>query len=221
MPVEETNVVETDDVLLLPDSQTIIHWSPDSIIPPYLQEAYGLTDIYTVDISLYQLNFESESYTFTMKLASDIPNTGAYEIIIPTIDQSENFTAGVIGVSLSEQFTSRSTRNAVSIIYSLLKRSAIFGLAYVATSLAARAICSEWCSSEPNNIGETLLNRLPPCPPVRDAAVNDPVFNESNFLLFFYHPGASSCFRQVMFTRYAHNYYLCNYGIIQAWSCEV
>ena len=210
MPVEDTNVVETDDVLLLPDNQTIIRWSPDSIIPPYLQEVYGLTDNYTVDISLYQLNFESESYTFTMKLASDIPNNGIHEIKIPSIDQSQSFTAGLIGISLSEQFTSRSSRNVLSSVYSLLKKSPKFGLAYVATSLAARAICSEWCSSEPNDIGETLLNRLPPCPPLRDAALNDPDFSEENFLLSFYHPGASSCFRQAVFTRYECNYYLCN-----------
>ena len=209
MPVEETNVVETDDVLFLPGNQTVIRWSPDSIIPPYLQETYGLTDNFTVDISLYQLNIESESYTFTMKLASDIPNTGIYEITIPSIDQSENFIAGVIGVSLSEQYTSRSSRSVTNIVFNLLKRAPNFGLAYVATSLAARAICSAWCSSEPNDIGEMLLERLPPCPPVRNAALNDPDFSDESFGLGFFHPGASSCFRQVVFTRYVHNYYVC------------
>ena len=210
MPVEETNVVETDDVLLLPGNQTVIRWSPDSIVPPHLKKAYGLTDNFTVDISLYQLNIESENYKFTMKLASDIPNTGIYEITIPSIDQSENFVAGIIGVSLSEQFTPRSSRSVINTVYNLLKISPIFGVTYVGISLYARAMCSDWCSSEPNDIGETLLENLPPCPPTRDAADNDPIFNESNFLLFFYHPGASSCYRQVVFPRYVHTYSLYN-----------
>lgn len=215
MPVEDSNVVEIDDVLLLPNSQTIIRWSPDAIIPPYLQEVYGLTDNHTVDISLYQLNFESENYTFTMKLVSDVPNNGIHEIKIPSIDQSQSFTAGLIGISLSEQFTSRSSRNVLSSVYSLLKKSPKFGLAYFATSLAARPTCSQWQFSEPNDIGETLLNRLPPCPPVRDAALNDPDFSEENFLLSFFHPNASSCFRQAVFTRYVHNF-ICIIFIIQA-----
>ena len=209
VPIEETNVVETADILLLPGTETVINWSPDSIIPLNLQEALAMTNNYSVDISLYQLNLASESYTFMQNLATDVPNTGTYEITIPSIDQSENFTAGVIGISVSEQFSfserfsTRSTSNAFAqLAFGLLRRATKFGLAYVATSLAARGICSAWCSSESSNIGNTLLDRLPPCPPVRSAALNDPDFTEENFFLSFFHPGASSCFRQVVFTRY-------------------
>ena len=201
VPVEDSNIIESADLLLLSGNKTVIRWSPDSIIEPHLQEAFALTN-YSVDISLYQLDLALESYTLIDKLASDVPNTGIYEITIPSVDLSESFTAGVIGISLSEQFALRSTRNVfVDVAFGLLKRAPKFGLVYIGASLVARALCSAWLSSEPKDIGETIANRLPPCPPVIDAAINDPDFTESNFLLFFYHPGASSCFRQVTITR--------------------
>ena len=211
VPVQDTNIIETTDVLLLPGDRTTIHWSPDSIIEPNLQEAFAVTMDYSVDISLYQLDFASENYVLIEKIATNIPNTGTYEITIPSIDpsQSENFTVGVIGISISEQFNSWPNNNVTTNnVLSLLKRAPKFGLTYVATSLVARSICSEWHSSEPDNIGETILNRLPPCPPVRDAALNDPNYSEEDLFLSFFHPGASSCFRQVVFTRYVQYSYV-------------
>ena len=199
---EDSSVVESDDLLLLPGNKTVIRWSPDSIIEPHLQEAFGLTNNYSVDISLYQLDLLSKNYVFIGKLASNIPNTGIYNITIPSFNLSESFTTGVIGISLSEQFASRSTRNVfANIALGLLKRAPQLALVYIAGSLYARVKCSEWLSSEPKNIGETIANRLPPCPPVREKAINDPDFTESNFLLFFFHPGASSCFREVTIDR--------------------
>ena len=202
VPVQDSNIVESADLLLLPGNKTVIRWSPDSIIEPHLQEAFSLTNNYNVDISLYQLDLVSENYTLIEKLATDVPNTGIYEITVPSVNLSGSVAAGVIGISLSEQFALRSTRNAfTNFALGLLKRAPKFGLYYFGYSVVARAACSAWRLLEPEDIGETISNRLPPCPPVIEAAINDPVFEESNFLLWFYHPGASSCFRQVIFTR--------------------
>ena len=201
--MQDSNIVDSDDLLLMPGNKTIIRWLPDSIVPPHLQETFAVTNDYNVDISLYRLDLASESYILIIEIANDIPNTGIYEITIPAIDLPDNFAAGVIGISLSEQFATRSTRNALtSSAVGLLSRAAKFGLVYFGASLVARGICSVWHSLEPDDIGETILNRLPPCPPSIDAALIDENFTESNFLLSFYHPGASSCFRQVRFTRY-------------------
>ena len=203
MPVQDSNVVESENLLLLPGNKTIIHWSPDSIVPPHLQETFTVTNDYHVDISLYLLNFTSRNFVFIEKLASDVPNTGIYEITVPLVNLSESFTIGIIGISLSEQFVSRSTRNVFTKnALGLLKRAPKFGLFYIGASLVARAICSLWRLSEAEDIGKTLLNRLPPCPPTRACAENDLGFKEESFLLFFFHPGASSCFRQTSFTRY-------------------
>lgn len=197
--MQDINAVETNDILLLPGNKTVVRWSPDSIIPSYLQETLNLQTSYSVDISLYELNFDSENYMLISHLATNILNTGEYQITIPSLELSENFIVGIIGISISEQFSSVSTDT--NTLLGLLKRAPKFGLIYVATSLASRSVCSSWYSSEFKDIGETIANKLPPCPPVRDAALNDPNFIEVNYLLSFFHPGASSCFQQVVFTK--------------------
>ena len=200
MSVQDVSAVETNDVLLHPGDRTFVRWSSNSIVPSYIQENFLLTTNYRVDISLYELKFDSGSYTLISKLATNIRNTGVYQITVPSFTLLERSVGtGIIGVSVSGQVESQSP--ITNSLLGLLKSAPVFGMTYVTTSLAFRSICSAWYSSESKNIGETIANRLPPCPPVRDAALNDPDFVEENFLLSFFHPGASSCFRQVVFTR--------------------
>ena len=200
--VEDSNAVESAKILLLPNDKAVINWSPDSIVPLYFEDTFAVSTDYNVDIYLYRLDLMSENYTKIERIASNIPNTGMYEITLPLVNLQDSFAASLIGISLSKQFASRSTRNALSnTVLSLLTRASKFGLIYVGGSLASRALCAAWLLTEPDDIGEMILDRLPPCPPVQNAALNDPVFTEENFLLSFFHPGASSCFRQVQFTR--------------------
>ena len=206
--MEESNAVESEDVLLFPGNKTIIRWSLDSL------DASAVTTGYNVDIYLYRLDLLSENYVLLENIASDIPNTGMYEITLPLVNLPDAFAAGLFGVSLSEQFTSASTGNAIpDDVLDLIRKASKFGLIYVGSSVASRGICAAWHLTESDDIGETILDRLPPCPPIRDAALNDPDYIEQNFLLSFYHPGASSCFQQVQFTRYTSNYLLVNYKI--------
>ena len=81
-----------------------------------------MTSDYNVDISLYQLDLLSKNYVFIGILASNISNTGIYEITMPSLNLSESFTAGVIGISLSEQFASRSSRSTHNTIKKLALR---------------------------------------------------------------------------------------------------
>ena len=213
MSVEDSNAVESDKILLLPNDKTVIHWSPDSIVPLYFEDTFAVPTDYNVDIYLYRLDLMSENYTRIEKLASDIPNTGMYEITLSLVNLPDGFVAGLFGVSLTEQFTSASTGNAIpDDVLDLIRKASKFGLIYVGGSLAAREICSAWLLTEPDDIGEMILDRLPPCPLVQNAALYDPDFTEENFLISFYHPGASSCFRQVQFTRYIH--IACNYSSV-------
>ena len=203
VPVQDSTSVETNDTLLLPTNKTIVKWSPDSVIKPHLQETFAVTNGYDVDISLYFLNLSSMSYVFIEKLANDVPNNGMYEITVPSVNP-ENFTVitGIIGISLSEQYASQPTLDDFTKIpLQLLKKASKFGIFYIRSSKHSRGLCSTWRLSEPEDIGKTLLNRLPPCPPNRGCAENDLDFTEDNFLLSFLHPGASSCFRQTRFTR--------------------
>lgn len=219
MPVLDTNVVESVDPLLIPGNRVNIRWSSDSIVPLHLQGAFAVTNNYNVDISLYLLNFVSRNYMVISKLASDISNTGAYEITVPSNNLLNNYAIGVIGISLSENYISTSPdyENATH----LLKRATKFGLVYFGNAPNSRYICSSWVKSKsehtvealfnlslcpPEHTGEALLNRLPPCPPTRERAVNDLGFREDKFLLSFFHPDASTCFQQARFTRYVATY---------------
>ena len=213
VPVQDSNAVESDYLPLLPGNKTNIHWSPDSIVPLHLQGTFAVTFDYNVDIYLYLLNFDLREYVFIEKLASDVPNTGTYEITVPLINLSEGFTTGVIGISLSEQYPSQSTNSEIAL--HLLQGAAKFGLVYIGNSLNStlRTLCSSWHSSEAEDIGKTLLNRLPPCPPTRACAESDLDFKEDKFLLSFFHPDASSCFRQTTFTRYIITKYRYTYVV--------
>ena len=206
MPVEDSNDIESSNTLLFPDDKTVIRWSPDSIVP--LNTSAEPTD-YNVDIYLYVLDLMSEDFSMIEIIASNIPNTGMFEITLPLVDLPDNFTSGRIGVSLSEQFPSRSTRNAIpNSVRTLLIRACKCALIYLGVSLTARALCAAWRLTEPDNIGQTILDRLPPCPPSKDEAEKDPNFRDESFALSFFHPDASSCFRQVKITRYVHKYCL-------------
>lgn len=200
--VLDTNFVETTDVLLLPGNKTTIHWPPNSIVEPHLQEVLSLPNNYSVDISLYQLNVDSENYTFIMKLATDIPNSGTHEITVPSLDQPVDMTAGIIGVSIAEQFSTRPTRN-IKLIASLLRKAGVLSLGIairsIKTSLVLRGLCAIWLLSEPNNIGDIISKRLPPCPPdIRRALKDTSTFKEESRLsISIFHPGAYRCFRQI------------------------
>ena len=206
VPFEDSSDVESDDVLLLPGNKTIVRWSPDSIVPPNFQAAFAVTNDYNVDISLYQLDLLSKNYVFIGKLANNIPNTGLYEITMPSFNLSESFTTAVIGVSLSEQFASRSSRfihNAITkLALRLLKSSPKTTLIIIGASLFARAACAVWHSMEDENIGEEILGKVPPCPPNVGAFEFDERFTEDKLSLL--HPGAFTCYRQKEFTRYVY-----------------
>ena len=204
MPVQDANDVKSDDPLLLPGDSTIIHWLTEDVpFPHHLRGAFRVTLPYNVDISLYLLNFTSREYVHITKLASNVSNTGAYEITVPPIrlNLSERFAVGVIGISLSKQYTFTDD-NPVAI--HLLKGASKFGLVYIGNASNSR-LCSAWMdNSKPEHTehtGEALLNRLPPCPPTRACAENDLGFREDKFLLSFFHPNTSTCFRQTRFTR--------------------
>lgn len=208
MPVEDTSAVETTDLLLQPGNQTIIHWSPSSVIPLNLLEDFGIANDFTVDISLYQLNPISENYTLIEKLATDIPNTGVYEITVPLIDETENITVTIIGISISEKISSRPTRNVARVLRFLRKAVIYTSVKYIKSSVIKRAACALWLLTEADNTGQMISKQLPPCPTnFMKANLNRTSYKEEIYpvigklLTRIFHPGAFSCFRQIDPTR--------------------
>jgi len=205
--IEDTSALQIDDeVFLFPSNRTTIRWSSFAIIPQNLQNSLLSSQTFGVDISLYELNVTGQTYSRIAKLATNVPNTGVYEVTLPIFNLTDDYATGFIGVSLSEQFGVRTTRSTRLITrgLSLLKRAIpIFRVVYLGFSLFARTQCSRWVRSQPEGIGDEIKSRLPPCPPtVRDARQNTEHFIQDNRLIWIFHPGASTCYRQRTFIRY-------------------
>ena len=92
-------------------------------------------------------------------------------------------------------------------------------LSTLAVQARQRELCEAWSAVQPTNIGQEILNRLPPCPRrVTDVQAPNSGFSEEKFLSYipiigtiqnyfgttlvddsfrtFFHPGTTSCFRQ-------------------------
>ena len=209
VPIEETTPVEIIG-FLQPGEQSTLRWSPSSIIPPSLVEDFEIMDDFNIDISFYLLNPDSENFTLIKKLATDIPNNGTYKIMVPSTDELGNASIGLFGICMSDIFRARNIRDR-AINELILKIKVYSTIGPILSPLIRRSECSKWLNSEPENIGEIILRQLPPCPTnlwkaLRDTAnfhIEDRITGK--LLQYFFHPGALSCFRNTIFSRFAIN----------------
>jgi len=75
---------------------------------------------------------------------------------------------------------------------------------YISGSNSLLNYCATWYRDQPDEIGQEILQRLPSCPLSIEQANVDNKFEEEDLSASFrktFHPGVSSCFRQVIFTR--------------------
>ena len=204
-----------------------VRWSPDSIFP---MEA---PDSYEIDIILLELSTETGTWTRLATLGTDLPNNGVATIRIPSFQREEyesSISPIVIQVSLSANSTSETRLVKRGVLSNLLRRLGRFGLQTIRNSpmrflrklarqAAQRVFCEAWSAAQPSNIGQEILNRLPPCPRrVTDARAPNSGFSEERFsshipiigtiqgylgttlvddsFRTFFHPGTASCFHQ-------------------------
>lgn len=201
MPVEDSSGIETSDILLQPGNETTIHWSPDAIIPPSLQEAFAISN-FTVDISLYQLDAASEKKTWIERLGTGIKNLGETIIKLPTLIENklkDKISSVIVGISISKTFDHPHIADDV---FHILAGATIFSPTnYINFLLKPRSLCSIWLHSEPARIGRRIARRLPPCPTNLKKALRDKTFKEekgwfAELSIKFFHPGADTCFRE-------------------------
>lgn len=223
VPPESTDHVqlESDSVLLSSDNfeNIQVRWEPESLFQTMDPSSY------TVDISLYLLR-DSESGNEIRKLhdfVENLPNSGNAFFPVPTstdieLDENNVYEVSVrISISRPNRLGGTTEEAETSLIETLSGRvaqwtSTIY-YAHGVNNIAARLgitlerRCIDWCRDQPEGIGETILNRLPPCPPrVDQARAPNSGFAEdlgywtrqSNR---FFHPEAATCFRQSTFTR--------------------
>jgi hypothetical protein len=153
--------LDNDDLLFSNESLIRVRWSPFSIFQLELPHTYN------VDISLLELNLTSTTWS-ELPLASNLSNNGYAAVSISLAEEAttleEIISPIVISVSLS-----RGRRNST-----LLTNLAQFGLKpsrsapvrYLrkSSTLVMQGLCTAWSLQQPTNIGQVILNRLPPCP---------------------------------------------------------
>ena len=231
--------IENDDLFFARGTPVKVYWSPQTILPV---ESPGS---YSVDIHLMELELSSGKWQHLVTIETDLTNNGSAEVRIPEIKTIEigdldNFNSFaspvVVQVSVSSTSTSAMAtskrQTASSVLRKLgrfalrtLKNSPVRYLRKLARQAAQRMLCETWSISQPVNIGQEILDRLPPCPrTVTDARIPNSGYNEErlsslipvvgqvqNFLNTtiiddkfqeFSHPGTSSCFRQILTDRY-------------------
>ena len=231
MPVARAHEVylANMDQLFVPNTEVNIQWSPESIFPMESPNSYE------VDIELLELSIEAGTWTRLTMLGTDLSNNGTANVRIPSIQTENNrFESGissiVIRVSLSANSTSEGRLVKRGIFSNLLRRLGQAGLATSRNSpmrflrnllspVDQRNFCELWSALQTPNIGQEILNRLPPCPrSVRDARRPNSGFTEERFsshipivgtiqsylgtilvddtFRTYFHPGTASCFRQ-------------------------
>jgi len=205
---EDTTEVSYEDVMLSIGDEIIIRWSPNSIVPQPLQEHILGTQTFSVDISFYMIDPDAENVSLVAKLATNVPNTGMYQLTLQEMDIIEDYTSGTIGVTISEQLDTRNKRGITAVLKTVGRAAVKYGppaiLRTAVTVVAFRALCEVWAGFQ-GNVGEEILSRLPPCPPTRRQALKDDNFDEESFS-FVFHPNAASCFKQRDFTPYVYLY---------------
>ena len=182
-------VYDTPTIRFAAGDAVVLTWLPNDVFPLEDPESY------TVDITLFCFNVASPptSKVLPMMLASNISNSGSAELIMPNIDIV--FDVGVVSFQVTVSLNSQLCLNMP-----VACTAGIWApFSYFIVSAILRAACEIWCASQPEGIGERLLGAVLPCPPTMMQAVADANFEMENpFIARFFHPGAASCFREVV-----------------------
>ena len=230
--------IENDDLFFTRGTPVKVYWSPQAILPVESPESYS------VDIHLMELNLATGKWEHLVTLGTDLTNNGSADVRISEIETIEigavenlNSSASpvVVQVSVSSASTSAMAmskrQTASNVLRKLgrfalrtLKNSPVRYLRKLARQAAQRFLCEKWGLLQPENIGQEILDRLPPCPPTSagarapnsgfreerlsssirvvgqvqkflDTTIIDDKFRE------FFHPRTSSCFRQTVTDR--------------------
>lgn len=212
-----------DFVYSMGNNTVMIMWNP-TIIPPVLENMFP--NPYTVDISLYSLDPENETRSFMGDIGRNVTNNGSFTVSLPNI--TDPVMVGAIGITVSETSVSEVVNNAnqndgnqdvvtprdivdsiIDGIFSISKKAKKFIKNPVVIagdyllSGALRLGCEAFSAyAEPENIGDDINDRLPPCPPTSDRARRDRQFTGENpFLEFFTVGTINQCYRQNVHTR--------------------
>ena len=206
---EDTSDITVDQktLVILQNSkeQFTAHWDPQSLLP--------MVDpsLFTVDLKLYRLVNDGKDWIPFLNITSGHPNSGIIDFTVLSNNQmSLNLYPVALRISVGDALPTGAQEMALQV--SAIIKSAKDKVSqwfssffyYAIDSLNLADECIEWYMSEPSNIGEMLLGRVPDCCQTVDraAAPNSGFVRDTHdALVAFFHPGAASCYRQATITR--------------------
>ena len=186
--------IQNNSVLYNSGDSVDITWSPELLQSDEVNSK--------VDVSMYEVQEASDGTLIHKEiavLANDLPNNGRATLTIP--DVSSRSKRG-IGSSI-RSVTLKVVKSGA--IKTALWTSAKY---LIAADVIGYSLCLLWAATEPASTGTDILNSVKetaPCPPNVGQAnpeLSPWLVEDENKLLWFFHPGASKCFRQREASRY-------------------
>jgi hypothetical protein len=191
---ESTDItLDQGAMLLAADQRITMHWDPESLLPLVLASSF------TVDVSLFRYNNETQVWSRFLSIAQELPNTGVAEFTVPFSNEIQRDISPVtlqLSINRPSSPSKRQTMSSlVQTVGSLVRRAV--HLYYDVGSISLRRLCTAWYSTEPSNMGEHLLSQVPNCCATEAGAdLQSSDFVRDNTLISFFHPQADTCFRQ-------------------------
>ena len=176
-----------------------LKWLPEFFFPVNSENATSAI----VNIDLYHYNNVARppKWQKLIILKTNVVNNGSTTVEIPKSVLVRDPQLVVVKISSSPE-------QSLDIIDN--KIAGWSGLAYSESMDGTLSkLCFVWSNNQAEDVGETLLERLPPCPPNVRLAVLDSLYLEDRQISSyreFFHPNASRCFRQATLTRSPINY---------------
>ncbi|XP_064398468.1 sushi domain-containing protein 2-like isoform X2 [Halichondria panicea] len=211
---------ESPTLMLEPVKSATITWTPEDVTPSYLPATTNVNiDItsykqeYTQNEGEWKVNWESATV-----LALSVPvEDREVQVFIPPLalncrlplhDNTRSVDVGlcpvIIKVSVSDNEGELSLPNSVGLWSGVMFMKSSFSFDNF------RDVCTRWSGYEMDSgvTGQSLLQRVIPCPPTQALARNDRSFEEermtslfratsySQKAMVFFHSGVTSCYRQ-------------------------
>jgi len=193
-----STAIDTDQFYVSGETVNLV-WDRHMILPQSLvQDA-----VVSVNVDLVELDNETGDTNVIARLANDVPNSASFDARIP---QYDGVSLAVIQISVANIQPLSNISNHQLHVYNRIKgRVTLWSeVLYISGSNSLLNYCASWYKDQPDETGQEILQRLPSCPLSIEQAKVDSKFEEEDLSASFrktFHSGASSCFRQVLFTR--------------------
>lgn len=152
--------LENNDLLFANETLIHVRWSPFSIFTLELPQTYR------VNIDLLELNLTTGTWS-EQTLASNMSNSGYAAVTISSVEESTTLegiiSPVVIRVTLSSSTGSTSLLRSLSQFNIKTSLSAPVRYLRKSSTLVMQGLCTAW-NLQQRNIGQVILNNLPPCP---------------------------------------------------------